>query len=243
MDIKKLAVFGDSWIWGDELLDPILAKKDTEAHPCFTQNDEYRLAHCFSGIMAKHYGIALENYGQPGASLQSTMWTFMWWLNNCDITDTMVLIGLTASDRQSWYNPDHVSYSNDPVWNKYIHSAWVNFGSSVIPGEWRQFGKQYLIMSSCDQLSAFNYQQAVLFFDGVSKGQDIPLLQFNLYDPGTKLKQMASTLLWPDQNLQDILQARPDARQIHAPGHHPNEKGHQILSEMLIPEVDRAILA
>ena len=242
MEIKKLAVFGDSWIWGDELLDPKL-RDDPDSHPCFTQNDEYRLSHCFSGLIAKKLGVPYENYGQPGASLQSTMWTFMWWLNTRDTADTMVLIGLTAPDRQSWYNPDHVSYSNDPEWNKYVHSAWVNFGSSSIPEEWQQFGKQYLTLSHCDELSRLNYHQAVLFFDGVSKSLDIPLLQFNLYQPWTRLKQEVSTLLWPTKNMQEVLLGRPDFKQIHAPGHHPNEQGHQIISEYLIPEINRVILA
>lgn len=239
MEIKRLAVFGDSWIWGDELLDPKL-RDDPDSHPCFIQNDEYRLSHCFSGLIAEKLGVPYENYGQPGASLQSTMWTFMWWLNNRDTADTMVLIGLTGSDRQSWYNPDHVSYSNDPAWNKYVHSAWVNFGSSVIPEEWQKFGKQYLTLSHCDELSKLNYQQAVYFFDGVSKTKNIPLLQFNLYDPHTELE--ADTLLWPNQNLQELLLGHPESRRLHAPGHHPNEAGHEVISKLLINEINDVIL-
>jgi len=237
LNIKKLAVFGDSWIYGDELVDP--------THPewecCFTQNDDYRLSHCFSGLIADKLGVPYENYGHPGASLQSTIWSFLWFLENTDWTDTLCLVGLTGSDRQTWYNPDHVSYSNDPAWNKFVHSTWVNFGSSVIPEEWQQFGKQYLTLSHCDELSKLNYQQAVYFFDGISKTKNIPLLQFNLYNPGTSLNGI-ETLEWPDQNLQEILLARPDSKQIHALGHHPNEQGHQILSEMLYSQINDVIL-
>ena len=85
MNIKKLAVFGDSWIFGDELIDP----KHPEWECCFTQNDEYRLDHCFSGLIAKELGVPYENYGQPGASLQSTIWIFLWWLNNKNVKDTL----------------------------------------------------------------------------------------------------------------------------------------------------------
>ena len=72
----KLAVFGDSWTWGDELVDPKYPERDC----CDEGNDQYRLSHCFSGLIAEHYGWEYENYGHPGASLQSTVWTFLWWL-------------------------------------------------------------------------------------------------------------------------------------------------------------------
>ena len=239
MAINRLAVFGDSWIYGDELIDPSIPGLEC----CDHQNKRYRNTHSFSALIAEHFQFPHENFGHPGASLQSTIWTFLWFLENrtCH-QDTLCLVGLTGTDRQSWFNPDHEHFGDDPLWNKFIHSTWVNFGSSVVPPEWRDFGKQYLTLSSCNQLSALNYLQAVMFFDGVSKAQGIPLLQFNLYDPHTSIKTDASTLLWPEQNLQHTLLERPDSKDIHAPGHHPNEQGHQIISELLIPEIKRAIL-
>ena len=233
----KLAVFGDSWTWGDELVDPKYPERDC----CDEGNDQYRLSHCFSGSIAEHYGWEYENYGHPGASLQSTVWTFLWWLQQ-DIKheDYVVLVGLTSADRQSWYNPDHVSYSNDPPWNKYIHSSWIHFGSSVVPEEWRKLGKDYMTLSQCDELSIFNYQQAVYFFDGIAKTKNLRLAQFNFYRQLAQIN--ANTLWWPEQNMQDYLYALPEARQIHAPGHHPNEKGHQIISKRLINQIDSYIL-
>ena len=130
---------------------------------------------------------------------------------------------------------------DDPEWNKFIHSTWVNFGSSVIPKVWQDFGKQYLTLSHDDQLSLYNYQQAVYFFDGIAKTKNIPLVQFNLYDPGTVISG-CDTLLWPEQNMKDGLLNRPDAKQIHAPQRHPNEIGHQIISKKLLSEVNHVIL-
>jgi hypothetical protein len=236
LNIKRLAVFGDSWVYGDELVDP----QHPEWECCFTQNDDYRLSHSFSGLIAKELGVPYENYGHPGASLQSTIWTFLWFLENTDWTDTLCLVGLTGTDRQTWYNPDHVSYSNDPAWNKYIHSTWVNFGSSVIPEEWQKFGKQYLTLSHCDELSKLNYQQAVYFFDGISKTKNIPLLQFNLYNPHTELE--ADTLLWPRSNFREELLAKPNKKEIHAPNDHPNEIGHEIISKKLLSKINDVIL-
>ena len=237
MNIKKLAVFGDSWVYGDELIDPTLETQECCSH----LNNDYRLSHSFSGLLAKELGVPYENYGHPGGSLQSTIWTFLWFLENTDWSDTVCVVGLTGPDRQTWFNPEHEHMGDDPEWNKFIHSTWVNFGSSVIPKVWQDFGKQYLTLSHDDQLSLYNYQQAVYFFDGIAKTKNIPLIQFNLYDPGTVISG-CDTLLWPDQNMQKRLLDRPDEKQIHAPGHHPNENGHQIISKELLSEVNHAIL-
>ena len=237
MNIKKLAVFGDSWVYGDELIDPTLENQECCSH----LNNDYRLSHSFSGLLAKELGVPYENYGHPGGSLQSTIWTFLWFLENTDWSDTVCVVGLTGPDRQTWFNPEHEHMGDDPEWNKFIHSTWVNFGSSVIPKVWQDFGKQYLTLSHDDQLSLYNYQQAVYFFDGIAKTKNIPLVQFNLYDPGTVISG-CDTLLWPEQNMQKRLLDRPDVKQIHAPGKHPNEIGHQIISKDLLPEVNHVIL-
>ena len=237
MNIKQLAVFGDSWVYGDELIDPSLETQECCSH----LNNDYRLSHSFSGLLAKELGVPYENYGHPGGSLQSTIWTFLWFLENRDWSNTVCIIGLTAPDRQTWYNPEHEHMDDDPKWNKFIHSTWINFGSDSIPKVWQDFGKQYLALSHDDQLSLYNYQQAVYFFDGIAKTKNIPLVQFNLYDPETVISG-CDTLLWPEQNMKDRLLNRPDAKQIHAPGHHPNELGHQIISKELLPKVNDAIL-
>ena len=238
MNIKKLAVFGDSWVYGDELIDPTLEIQECCSH----LNTNYRLNHSFSGLLAKELGVPYENYGHPGGSLQSAIWTFLWFLDNTDWSDTVCVIGLTGSDRQSWFNPEHKHMGDDdPQWNKLIHSTWVNFGSDVVPKVWQDFGKQYLTLSHDSQLSLYNYQQAVYFFDGIAKTKNIPLVQFNLYNPETVITG-CDTLLWPEQNMKDKLLNRHDANKIHAPLHHPNELGHQIISKELLPKVNDAIL-
>ena len=240
MNIKRLAVFGDSWVYGDELIDPELRPQIGD-ECCHHTNTPYRLKKSFSGLIADHFNIDYENYGHPGASLQSTMWTFLWWLRQ-DIRheDYLVLVGLTAADRQSWYNPEHQQMGDDPDWNKYIHSTWVNFGSSVIPQEWQKFGKDYLTLSHSDELSELNYEQAVYFFDGISKSRNLKLGQFNLFQQPKVLS--ADTLWWPDRNFRDDLAIRPDRKEIHAPMDHPNELGHEIVSKQLLSKINDVIL-
>ena len=54
MTFKKIIGFGDSWMYGDELLDPELAKQFDDAHTCWSQNDDYRLSNNFLGLLGKH---------------------------------------------------------------------------------------------------------------------------------------------------------------------------------------------
>ena len=233
----KLAVFGDSWTWGDELIDP----KQPDWECCYTQNDSYRLKHCFAGQIAQHYNCELENYGHPGASLQSIIWTFLWWLRqDIDHKDYVILIGLTAADRQSWYNPNHKSYSNDPVWNKYIHNVWVNFGSSIVPDEWGDMVKAWTVLSQCNELSEYNYESAVYLFDGVAHARQLRLAQYNIFQPPKVID--VTTMWWPNDNYRSTLLQHPMREDIHAKGDHPNENGHQIISKQLIKQIDSCIL-
>jgi hypothetical protein len=68
-------------------------------------------------------------------------------------------------DKSSFYNPNNPHYTNDPPWNKFIHSTWVEFGSSVIPEEFRTMVKQQLVLTNCPELARLNHLQTVLFFD------------------------------------------------------------------------------
>jgi hypothetical protein len=138
MKFKKIVGFGDSWMYGDELLDPDLVQKHADAHCCWHQNDQYRNSHNFLGLLGDHYKVPIENFGIAGGSMQSSIWTFQWWLDHePDPGSCLILIGHTDSDRLSFYNPNHRSYGNDPPWNRFIHSTWVQYGSSVVPKEFQ----------------------------------------------------------------------------------------------------------
>ena len=100
MKFKKIVGFGDSWMFGDELLDPELQRRDPDAHPCLHENNTYRDSHNFLGLVAQHYGVPMENFGIAGGSMQSSMWTFLWWLDHePEPEKCLILIGHTDSDR------------------------------------------------------------------------------------------------------------------------------------------------
>lgn len=245
MKIEKIVGFGDSWMYGDELLDPELAKSDPEAHSCWVQNVTYRESHCFLGLLGKHYDLPTENFGIPGGSLQSTMWTYLWWLEHePNPQRCLALIFLTESNRESFYNPNHIHYSNDPPWNKFVHSTWIHFGSSVIGPEYTDMIKRYLVLTECEDLWRYRYRQSVLFFDGQRARAHIPTLMFNTLPPQQPMPAIDS-LIWPDFAWTVWFRDHPDNRNrgLIMPGGHPNEKGHDLVTSLLIPETDRVILA
>lgn len=244
MKFKKIVGFGDSWMFGDELLDPSLLSQDPEAHSCWIQNIEYREKNCFLGLLAQHYGAPFENFGHPGGSFQSMIWTFLWWLRNePEPEKCLVLCCLTESDRASFYWPDFKNNGTHCDWDKFVHSTWVNYGSSTIPSMYSNLVKQYIALTHCAELSCYNYQQAVTLFDGVSARQKIPLLQFHTAQPPLHLD--LPSLIWPNSTLIRFFLDHPDNqdRKWYKPNGHPNEKGHEIIRDMLIPEIDRAILS
>jgi hypothetical protein len=225
----RITAFGDSWVWGDELIDPT----GDNLTPGTSTNTTYRESHCFAGIIADHYNVPVENFAIAGGSLQSTIWNYIWWQQNRSSHDsTLILVGLTDAGRMSYYNPNHVTYSNDPPWNKYVHSTWVNHSAKGFSEDWVRMIKSNIALTSCWELSVMNYLQAVLFFDGQPN-----VLQFNTINVMPIVSP--KSLLWPGQTLRSILATHKNC---WAPKKHPNEQGHQIIADLLISHIDSSII-
>jgi hypothetical protein len=244
MKFKKIVGFGDSWIWGDELIDPALLANDKNAHPSWLQNTPYRERNCFLGLLGKHYSVPTENFGIPGGSLQSTIWTFLWWLRHePNPSECLVLTGLTEGSRMSFFNPNHQRMNNDPPWNKFVHSAWVHAGvdDGPVTRDWADMIKRYMVLSESDPLSLLNYEQALYTFDGIAARQNIPMLMWDISPPQEELS--VPTKIWPGFNFVHWLRRHPNEQELTFPGGHPNEKGHLILRDMLQDEIDCVILS
>ena len=243
MTFKKIVGFGDSWMYGDELLDPELIKQNSAAHACWYQNDQYRNTHNFLGLLGQHYGVPIENFGIPGGSMQSSIWTFQWWLDQEPCPEKcLVLIGHTDSDRLSFYDPNHTSYTNNPVWNKFVHSSWVEYGASEIPEQFRTMIKQQLVLTNCRELSQLNYKQTVQFFDGVAARKNLNMMQFHIMP--AEVRMDLPTMIWPEFSTTIWFRDHPGnrARELVMPGGHPNEIGHKMIAEKLISTIDSATM-
>jgi len=239
MKFKKIVGFGDSWMWGDELFDPGLTHLE-KPHPVMVENTPYREGHCFLGLLGKHYNVPTENFGIAGGSLQSSLWTYLWWLEHeqLDPRECLILVGHTEGNRDSFYNPQHISYANDPPWNKFVHSAWIHGGATCFDSDWVTMVKANMVLTNCNELSNLAYRQSVLFFEGQNFKFQNNVIQFTTMGPSIPIN--AKGLLWPEHGLVSLVKNNPN---LLAHNRHPNERGHEVIRDHLIPEIERVILA
>ena len=226
-------------MWGDELFDPDL-KDIVNPHPVMMENTPYRESHCFLGLLGKHYNVPTQNFGVAGGSLQSSLWTYLWWLEHeqLDPRECLILVGHTEGNRDTFYNPRHVSYANDPPWNKFVHSAWIHGGATCFDSDWVTMVKANMVLTNCNELSNLAYRQSVLFFEGQNYKFHNNVIQFTTMGPSTHIN--AEGLLWPESGLVSLVKNNPE---LLAPKRHPNERGHEVIRNHLIPEIERVILA
>ena len=236
MKFKKIVGFGDSWIWGDELIDPAL-KSHPRCHPALTENTPYREQNCFLGLLGQHYLVPVENYGIPGGSLQSAVWTFLWWLDHeTHPEDCLILVGHTDAARFSYYDSNKVMTSIDPDWNRFVHSAW--------PGnlEWQPLIQQQTVLTDGRQTQALRFQETVLLFDGVAARKNLNLMQFQIMPADVEMD--LPTRIWAGFSTTEWFRDHPgnQRRELIMPGGHPNEIGHQMITEKLISTIDSATM-
>lgn len=240
MKFKKIVAFGDSWVWGDELLDPALSHRD-RACASLSENNHYRQSNCFLGLLGQHYQVGTENFGIAGGSLQTTVWNYIWWRSHetVPLSDCLVLVGLTGAHRLSWYNPDHQVCDNDPEWNRYVHSTWIH--TNCYNNEWQNLIKQTAVLADSKQANQLNYIQTVDYFAGQqSLGVTAGIVQFNTLD--APCHHAVSNLIWPDSCLRTMLNTQPNNSDLLAPHGHPSEQGHQLIAQLLISYIDSCII-
>ena len=237
MKIKKVVAFGCSWTYGDELLDPSLDPAQAlGAH--YHLNTPWRLEHCFAGLVAKHYGLELDNMAFPGSSLESMRWNLMWYLrNNQSRDDVIFLVGHTDATRQSWYNPQHEISMKDPQWNRHMHGTWLLEPNPDIDDNWFTLQRLWLGMSYHRDWAEYNFQQTINLFDQAHTRYGIPVIQFSLLQNHYGVN--VPSLIYSGTNFRDILMQKKKDLSVEpfARGGHPNEKGHQIIADHLIEHI------
>ena len=233
MKFDHIVGLGDSWMWGDELVDPALG----DVHPVDHRNTAYREKHCFLGILGQHYNTPVSNLGWPGGSLQLCIYNYIWWTETHSFPKRVLfLVGLTEASRMTWFNPRHVRYANDPPWNQYQHNSWLRHHSRNNTGgisnqmdDWTKLSMLYDTLTDCRAARRFKFKQAVMFFEGQTHQHSI--LQFNVSQQPCEFE--STSLLWPNQNVAAFLDAGD-----FKTGGHPNEIGHQKLASLLISQID-----
>lgn len=236
MKFDSIAVFGDSWVWGDELVDPVLASQGVDVWS--RENDSYRLANCFTGRLSSHFGIPAENFGYPGASLTSMVWSYLWWLEHKGTpSNALVLVALTDPWRTSFYNPGHIIYENDPPWHRFVHTSWAASQCDIYHHDWHHMIKLHSVLTNSPESSRLNLWEKMLFWQGQHAMWN-SVFQFHvLHDNGVPSVDLTGHLM-PGQCLADYV----DAPHFKCAQGHPNELGHQVIANVLINRLKPVII-
>lgn len=228
--IKKLVAFGCSWTYGDELTGPDIELGDSiQGQRRDSLLQQYRLDHCFAGLIAKHYGLECVNYGFPGASEESIRYALNWYCDNHNLSETIILVAHTDPARKSWFN----TQIDDPAWNRFMHSPWLKTKNPDIDEFWYQLQKLWLGMSYHKQWADNNFVETTRLFDWVRLNYNVPVVQVkalkNPSSPGV------NRFVTPEISLQELL---IEQQQPLFAGGHPKETGHQAITNHLISYID-----
>ena len=229
---RKIVTFGDSFAWGDELVAP------DQIRAADYGNRQYREQHCYSGILANHYGVVAENFAFPGGSCQSTRWIYTWWRQQePEPGSCLVLVQLSGPWRSSQFDQHRIQHETDAEWNRFIHSAWIESYKHNHAMAYQYFMAEQTL-ADCDFSNNLVQAETYLFFQG--QQQDVAaLLMFNSQSPSLAHGISPEILLWQGQELPKVVN---DPRCFTEIGH-LNEAGHERLAALLIQEIDRVILA
>jgi hypothetical protein len=258
MKIKRIIGVGDSFTFGDELYkqDYLIERADRDLPSSDEFNSKYRIQNCFLGQLGRRYQAEVINLGYPGASLNSMREIMTMYLQeNPPTPDTLIFAGITQPWRYSWWSHEkEKAFDEDPNWNKHIHSTWMasqynrdpgfdpKVNSTYYEAHWFDQFKMFLTHQDCDEHSLMNYNQTLLFFDGIGKHYNIPVIQLNVFKPPFTDDQLilVDSFCGSDYAMDHILNEY--GKRALMPGWHPNKFGHQLIADFLQKKIDSEIL-
>ena len=102
--------------------------------------------------------------------------------------------------------------------------------------------KQQLVLTNCAELARLNYQQTILFFDGVAARKNLNMMQFHIMPADVEMD--LPTTIWPGFSTTMWFRDYPgnQQRELVMPSGHPNEIGHKMIAEKLISTIDSATM-
>ena len=222
--ITRIVGFGDSWIYGNGLL---------EYGDNYKADELYRKQNCLIGQLADYLGICynsdtVKNFGNPGGSLQSTQWDFAQWaMQETDFSHTLIIVGLTFSSRQSWWHYKCNNLRQPEV--TYVHNHTVHKHHP-----WEDFAKFSEVHANDKSLWPVRYYLTTEFFGNWAIANKVKLAMFNIFPSPLHSPHVTH----PDWNMCDELTRFEYAQgNVTAPCSHPNKKGYQLLAKHLFEQL------
>lgn len=217
----KLVVFGDSWPYGDELVDPARANQNCHS----LENESYRLSHGYPGLIAQHFGLELVNLARCGNSLQGMQYALSWWSHQPEYNDSFMLFSLPFMHRMSWINPEWHQQGGSNFLERLWHSSWIKQNSVDVDSDIKQLHQIWTARVSSALQDFHHVNIAANFFAGFCHMRSIPYLMHHVFD-----EAFQADFTDPELTLETILL---NTGLFHANGH-PNELGHKMIAEKLI---------
>lgn len=223
--MKKLVVFGCSWAYGSELVDPNLNYSDRDGYrgngsDFDHSNDTYRLEHCFGKLVADQLGRSLDLRAEPGNSNFGVFCNFHSWLNEIPQGDLFVIFTMTDSNRHSWYHNNELHHSSWLQWKRNhdlfeVYKQWLVNINSI---DWQIQNENMITRSIID--SCEHREIKFMFVDSLPRQGTIT----------------HDNYLWKGHTLQQELKNFDNG--CFASGGHPNEQGHARIAELLTNFID-----
>lgn len=219
---SKLAVFGCSWAYGSELVDPDIASEITDSYHGLGSdfdraNHAYRLDHCFGKLLANNFELDFVNLAQPGNSNFGILNNLSEFVDTNNIKDFMCVFAMTDSNRYSWYCDDKFEHSSWIQWQRdhKMHASFRNWLTHTNSSNWQTQTENLItrsIVSICD-------------------ANGIPFVMFDCLPRAGQIKH--SNYMWPGHCFKKDLEHNNKSKFLYQGGH-PTEAGHARIAEILV---------
>lgn len=212
--IKRLVTFGDSFVQGVNLEDP-----SRESIPA---------------CVARRLGLELDNHGDGGCSLMDTLTAFKHWLEQdhyCDLSQQLVLVGLTDSNRESFKLCDGSNcrpipgYLQDSVLFKH---KWPELA------HWTPFLDFWFRYLDIDHMAEMRYWVVTTTIGAICQKQNIPYAFFDIARPPESSPSIDSKLTVLPLTYWAFM---PENKHRLLPCLHTNPEANELYSEMLTTEI------
>lgn len=211
MSIKRLVIFGDSFAYGHGLSD--------------------RLAQCYAGKIAKHFGWELLNLGVAGGNNETSKWQLHRFQKKDNAYNgNLILHGLSHPNRTSWIG-------NELNNNFFCNLIPVTIGEyDPGGGDWcRTIQKEWMKHCYSQEWEEYNNWHTVNVFNAFTYQTKQHMLQYYTYDPIANLPGLI-----PDFGiLNNISFPGPHVFFEHG---HLTEEGNQIVADWFIDYIQNNVL-
>lgn len=226
---RRIVIFGDSWAYGSDLVDPELVPKlESEGYKLedaewkyFHENLPYREQHRYSNLLQKALDIPVLNLSEPGDSLIGMKEKFINWFSEQSIHgwDTTVIFGTTGPERYSFYSKQD---------KKWISSGHLQYGMKdhLLAENW----KRHVAYSSCRELSDYTLKEFVLSTRALCLEKNMTSIFAPVFN-----ESKTDTIFSMPFSMKELMEIeKRNGHNVWAWGGHPNELGHKFIAKHLI---------